>query len=294
MTTPTAAKRTPAKSTSAKETPVVETPEEIKETQETPETPEETNQEVNRIPDVLSENAILADFCRRYLEIFDEITQYNKEVLSTSNDEWTPGKVLEKSRELGRPAQGEPNKEVKAALETYEELVNNTAKARRALLDITANAIGITLSATAVRDPETEAPLREKRKFAITLGDQLATISKLTTDESASAAVTEFLKNSPLPAIGRDQTRTFGEDVKATPKYRVTVTVSRDGNVLVSEDGFTKTGHALVKLYERGKAPKSDTLRTAWENAGNTPEKTVTNPVEFDDNGLHYVISKKN
>jgi hypothetical protein len=249
-----------------------------------------------RIPTALSRNSILADFCAQYLTVFDEISNYNREVLAEKDSEWNASKVLEKAREFARPTEKgvEPKQDIKKAIEDYERLVDALALARRSVLDITSKELGITLSATADRNPETEAPLKEHRKLAIEIGTQLSMIAKMTTDETASNAVTEFLSQNPLPAIGRDQARSFGDNEKATPKYRVHVTVSdKDGNVKVDEDGFTKTALALTKFYERGKAPKSDNLREVWEKAGNTPEKTVTNPVEFTDNELSFVITKK-
>lgn len=278
----TARKSTPAKAT-AEKPENVETPE-VVETQEKP-----------RIPEALSNNSILAEFCRQYLAVFDEISEYNKEVLAERDAEWNAGKVLEKARELGRPADANTpaNQDIKNALEAWEKLVNETARARKSVLDTTSKVLGITLSATSERNPETEAPLKEKRKIAFEIGTQLSNIAKMTTDENASAAVVEFLANSPLPAVGRDQTRNFGDNEKATPKYRVNVTVSKDGNKLIDEAGFTKAALALTKYYERGKSPKADKLRGMWESAGNSPEKTVTSPVEFQDNGLHYVITKK-
>jgi hypothetical protein len=255
-------------------------------------TPEKNDK---RIPATLSRNSILADFCRQYLSVFDEISSYNSEVLAEKDSEWTAGKVMEKARDFASPENPADVKEnIKAVWEEFERAAAEHAKARKAVLEATSKELGITLSATTERNPEIEGPMKERRKLAIEIGTQLGTIAKMTTDEKASAAVTEFLAGNPLPAIGRDQTRTFGSDEKSTPKYRVHVTVSdKDGNVKVSEAGFTKAALALTKLYERGKAPKSDTLRDAWEKAGNSADKTVTNPVEFDDNELHYVITKK-
>jgi len=251
-----------------------------------------------RIPNLLSKNSILGDFCQRYIDVFDEITEYNKEVLAERDSEWNAGKVLEKARELARPTDKNvaPNDEIKSAIEAYENAVNALAQARKSVLDRTSKELGITLSATADRNPEIEAPLKEKRKVAIEIGTQLSMIAKMTSDENASEAVTTFLSENALPAIGRDQTRTFGNDGKSTPKYRVHVKVTKDGQEVVSEDGFTKAALALTKPvlgYERGKAPKSDVLREVWEKAGNTGEKTVAPTVEFDDNGLHFVITKK-
>jgi hypothetical protein len=249
-----------------------------------------------RIPEAFSKNSILKDFCAQYLKVFDEISNYNREVLAEKDSEWNAGKVLEKAREFARPTEKgvEPKQDIKKAIEAYENAVNALAQARRSVLDITSKELGITLSATADRNPELEAPLKERRKLAIEIGTQLNMIAKLTTDEAASAAATKFLDQNPLPAIGRDQARSFGDSEKATPKYRVHVVVKdKDGATKVEEDGFTKTALALTKFYERGKALKSDDLREAWEKAGNSPDKTVTNPVEFTDNDLHFVISKK-
>jgi len=290
MTAP-AAKTTPAKATSSKA--VAEDT-----TSEATATENGEATEKNRIPNLLANNSILGEFCKKYLGIFDEIAEYNKAVLAEKDSEWNANKVMEKAREFSRPTDKntKPNADVKKLLDAYENLINETARARKAVLDATSKELGITLSATADRNPEMEAPLKEKRKVAIEIGTQLSMIAKMTSDENASSAVTEFLASNPLPAIGRDQTRSFGDDGKSTPKYRVKVEVSKDGNVLLSEDGFTKAALALTKPvfgYERGKAPKSDSLRGAWEKAGNTPEKTVQDTVEFEDNGLHFKITKK-
>ncbi|MFY3741609.1 MAG: hypothetical protein HMLIMOIP_002067 [Candidatus Nitrosomirales archaeon] len=288
MTAPSTAKKTSAKA-NLSETVKSETPE--TETQS-----ETVKTEAPRVSEILSTNAILADFVRQYLEVFDEISNYNKEVLAEKDAEWTSGKVLEKGRELARPTDkdAKPDTEVKTAIEAFESLVNEMNKARKNALDIVSKRLGITLSATAERNPEIEAPMKEHRKFAVEIGTQLEVMAKMLSDEKVSSAISEFLNNFPLPAIGRDQVRTFGSDEKATPKYRVHVSVfDKDGKEIVSEDGFTKTVLALPKYYERGKAIKSDTLRDVWEKAGNSTEKTVSPTVEFTDNELHFVITKK-
>lgn len=274
------------------ETPTTENVDETVEVSETPK---------NRIPDPIANNDLLRDFASRYLDGYDEIAAYNKAVLAEKTSEWNVGKVLEQARNFARPTdKNSPvNNTIKQALEKYESLVNEVAKARKNVLDLTSQELGISLSATSDRDPETEARLKDVRKTAIEIGTQLSMIAKMTasTNEEVSKAVDQLLAENPMPAIGRDQVRTFGDNGgKATPKYRVTVTVSKDGTQLESFDGFTKAALALTKPafgYERGSAPKSDKLRAAWEKAGNTPEKTVKDPVEFDDNGLHFVITKK-
>lgn len=288
MTTPTTAKKSTPATTKSEVKPDVKAPEntEVAEVKE-------------RIPAALAANPILAEFCNQFLSVFDEITAYNKQVLAEKDSEWNIPKVLEKARELGRPTDKnvKANENIAKALTAWEDLVNAVNVAKRNVLDATSKELGITLSTTAERNSETEAPMKERRRFAIEIGTQLGTIAKMTTNEAASDAVTTFLAENPLPAIGRDQARTFGADEKSTPKYRVNVVVTnKDGEKVVDEAGFTKAALALTKPavgYERGKAPKSDTLREAWEKAGNSAETTVTNPVEFDDNNLHFVISKK-
>lgn len=294
MTNPTAAKKTAASRVTEKnETPVVE--EKISSETSVVDTPE-AEKEVNRIPETLADNPILSEFCKRYLDVLDEIAKYNEEVLAEKDAEWNPSKVLEKSKELANPTDANvpANADIKAARDEWEKIVGQAALARKKVIETTAKALGITLTVTTERDAETEEGLKQKRKLAVAIGTQLSTIAEMTTDKDASAAVTTFFEKNPLPAIGRDQVRSFGSDGKSTPKYRVHITVSdKDGNVKVSEDGFTKTALALPKYYERGKALKSETLRKAWEAAGNTPEKTLVDPVEFDDNDLHFVIKKK-
>jgi hypothetical protein len=299
MTTSATAKTPAAKSTPAAKTSPVTDEKSDNAVVESPAVvaTEKTETPKNRIPDALNANPILAEFCRQYLNILDEIADYNKAVLAEKSSDWTSSKVLEKSRELSRPTDKnvKPKAEIKTALEAYEDLVNKVAQARKKLLDVTSAELGITLSATSERNPELEAPLKEKRKHATEIGNQLGMIAKMTNDTESSDAVNNFLENNGLPAIGRDQVRTFGADgVKSTPKYRVNVTVAdSDGNVKAEEAGFTKIALAITNLYERGKAPKADTFREVWEKAGNSPEKTVTNPVVFEDNNLTYTITKK-
>ncbi len=253
----------------------------------------------SRTPKLLEENTILGSFCQRYLDILDEIAAYNKAVLAERDDEWSPAKLVEQARKFASPDDAKNIKpEIKNALDKWESLISEATKAKKLLLEATANELGIKLTNTAERDQNVEAPLKEKRKIAFTIGSQLSQIAEMTNDPEASNAVLTFLSNNPLPVIGRDQVRAFGnESGGSTPKYRVTITITnKDGQVLLTEDGFTKTAAALSKPvfnYERGKSPKSDVLRAAWEKAGNSPEKTTVNPVEFDDNDLHYVISKK-
>ena len=250
-----------------------------------------------RISPVLFRNPILGDFCSRYLASIDEIAEYNTEVLAAKDADWTPTKVMEKARELGRPTSGEANESIKSALIAFEEAATALNLARRSVLDATAKELGITLSATAERNSETEAPLKEKHKFAAVIGTQLKAISDMTTDEKSKAEVAAFLEANPLPAVGRDQARSFGADEKTTPKYRVTVVVkNNNGEEVLREDGFTKAALSLTKIYPRGEAPKADKLRLMWENAGNSAENPAAVPVvEFNDEkaNLHYTLTKK-
>lgn len=249
-----------------------------------------------RIPEGLLANPILADFCRQYLSVADLVSTYNAEVVAAKSSDWNATKVLEESKRLAEPADANipANENIKAARKTWSDAVDMMNRAKRAVIEMTAAELGISLSSTVERNAETEAPLKEKRKLANEIGNQLTAIAKMTSDASASELVTTFLTANPLPVVGRNQVSTFGEAEKATPKYRVNVQViDQDGNVRVNEAGFTKAALALTKLYERGTSPKSDVLRKAWETAGNTPETTVVDPVEFDDNDLHFVISKK-
>lgn len=290
MTTSTTAK----KATQPKETPAPVVNEE--KVSDTSVVAEETPKQ--RIPQALLDQSLLADFCTRYLDAFDKISAYNKEVLASKDAEWNPSKVLVKAQELGNPtdANVQPDTDIKAALTEWENAVNVMNVARRKVVTITASKMGITLSSTAERDPQKEEALKEMHKTAVVIGTQLSMLAGLTTDANAASAVQEFLTENELPAIGRDSTRNFGESGgKATPKYRVTVEVFKNEKSLLKAAGFTKTAAELSKPefgYERGEQLKSDDLRKAWEAAGNSSEKTVTNPVEFEHNNLKYVITK--
>lgn len=297
-TAPTATNKTAAKSTQTVKADTkpeaVETKPEIAETAETTKT-EPTG--MDRIPESLRDNSILRDFFARYLGVVDEIADYNKVVLAEKNSEWTAAKVLEKSVELASPtdANVKANDKVKKARETFERLSSELSKARKEVINVTAEALGITLSNVADRDAAVEAPLKEKRKLAAEIGSQLSMIASMTNDKTAASAVEKFLNDVPLPAIGRDQARSFGnESGTSTPKYRVTVKVTdMDDNVKLEADGFTKTALGLTKFYPRGEALKADKLREVWEAAGNSGDKTVKNVVEFTDNDLKFTITKK-
>lgn len=250
----------------------------------------------NRIPEILNV-PILSGFCNQYLTVLDEVAEYNKLVTAADNAEWTPGKILAKSREFARPADNDvtPDTEILAALENWEKLVSEVAAARTALLNTTAEKLGIQLSAVVERNTETESELKEKRKVAVEIGTQLSMFAKMINDEEASKAVLSFLAANPLPSVGRNQSRSFTDAGASTPKYRVTVEVSKDDKVLFTADGFTKASLALPKLnvYPRGESPKREDFQKVWEAAGNSPEKTVKDTVEFEDHGLHFKIVKK-
>ena len=257
----------------------------------------ENTEDANRIPDVLASNPIFTEFCNRYLAAFDEITEYNKIVLAERDSEWNSSKVLAKARELGNPDSGDADTDIKPVFDEYEAALTAFNKAKKSLIEKTAEKLGIKMSAVADRDPATEGPLKEKRKLATEIGTQLTSIAGMTQDKATSEAVTEFFAKFPMPAIGRDSVRTFGEGSGSTPKYRVLVSVkNKDGQYLLQDEkGFSKTALKLTQPvfgYERGKALKSDKLREAWEGAGNTAEKTTVNPVVFEDNELTYEIRK--
>lgn len=253
---------------------------------------------VQRIPEYLANNSILGNFCEQYLSALDAISAYNKEVLAAKSDTWNSHKVFEKAREMARPTDNKikPVADVKSALENFERLLDEMNKARKAVVDVTSKELGITLSVTAERNPEIEAPLKEKRKLAATIGTTMSQIAGMTTDKEATDAVTEFLANNPLPAIGRDQVSTFGDNATpATPKYRVNVKVTKDGEQLMDEDSFTKAALKLSQPafgYDRGQSLKSDKLREVWEKAGNSPTNSVS-PVVFQDNGLEFTLTKR-
>lgn len=248
-----------------------------------------------RISSVLSRNPLLADFCRQYMEIFDTVSAYNKEVLAEKTSEWNTSKVLEKARQFASPENAEETKpEIKEAWNSWESAVQAMNLAKRNVLELTAKELGITLSSSGERDPEVEGPLKEKRKLAFEIGMQLKSMLGIIQDDKLKGAISDFLENNPLPAVGRDQARSFGNEGPATPKFRVHVSVfDADGNEKVSADGFSKAALELPKFYPKGEAIKADKLRAAWMAAGNTTENTVTNPVEFSDNDLRFVITKK-
>ena len=260
---------------------------------ETPET-ENVETEKPRIPEGFDTNPIIKTFAEDYLKKSDLIAEYNKSVLQRNDSEWNAKKVLDKSKEFASP--DDPSKivqNVKTARDAFEAAAAELSKKRAELIAITAKELGIELSSTAERDPEKEEQLSEERKVAIVLGEQLKMMATVSPDKSFNTMVEEFLAANPLPAIGRDQVRSFSETKGTTPKYRVTITVTnKDGHELVKEKGFTKTALTVSKHYPRGEGIKADKIRQAWEAAGNTADKTVVEPVEFIDNDLTFSIVK--
>lgn len=288
----------------------VELPEEnVSEENVSETTPEENVSEVvsetvedenpaNRIPEIFAANPMFTSLVTQYLSVYDEIAGYNKTVIAEKSDsEWTTGKLLAEARKLASPDEGDPNVDIKSVYDTFERINIELAKARKAVVDATAKFKGISLSSVAAeRDPAKEEELKEKRVPAIDIGKNMAMMAGLLNDKEASEAIKDFLGKYQLPAVGRDQSRNFAESGGSTPKYRVRVEVIKNGEVLLTEDGFAKTGLALTQPvfgYERGKALKSDALRTAWESVGNSGDKTVQNVVEFEDNGLLFRITDK-
>ncbi len=250
----------------------------------------------DRIPGPLAKQAIFVEFLSRYLDGYDEISAYNSKVLTEKDPEWNSYKIMDKAKELARPASGEANEDIKKVLEQWESLVSEVNRAKQEVLKVTSKELGIEYNATGERDLELEASLKEKRKVGINIGQQLVELSKLTVDPKVKDALTSFLKEYEMPAVGRNQTHSFSADGSTgAPKYRVKVTVVRqeDGEELFTEDGFTKTCAALTKFYDRGKALKPEAFRKVWEGAGNSMGNTVQPVVDFTDNGLVFTITQK-
>lgn len=288
MTAPTTSKR------SNKTEPETATMEDTSSVEETVSPVEET--ETETVPELLNSNPIFAAMCSRYLDIAKSLAEYNASVLSEKDSEYSPRNLINKAQELGNPtdANVKANEAIKTALNEWEELVIKARQARANLIEVTAKELGIAAPTTVERDPEVEAKLRDDRKTAFEIGTQLKMIVGFTNDQNTTDVVMNFLEQNPLPAVGRDQSRNFAAEAVNTPKYRVTVTaVNGNGDEVVRESGFSKAAQALSKFYDRGQGIKPDALRTVWESAGNTPEKTVQDSVTTEDNGLTITITKK-
>jgi hypothetical protein len=256
-----------------------------------------------RIPAFLKKNSMFNEFITRFLKTYDDISAYNKEVLAEKTDGWTASKVLEESKKLSENEDATKIvASVKEARDAFESVAAELAKARRNLIEVTSKELGITLSAVGgERNSEIEEPLKLARKEALEIGKQMNLFAGMTQDAAIKEEVTKFFATYDLPAVGRNQTTTFGsESSTTTPKYRVNVTITNaEGEVLMEKSGFTAASLNNTSFYERGKALKSDKMRAAWEAAGNTPDNTVTSPVVFTDEGaadvgtLTYTITKK-
>jgi hypothetical protein len=256
--------------------------------------------EVSPIPAALNSNPILVSFCQQYLDVIAPITEYNNSIFKKSNSEWDRHKLLAEAKKLGSPmdANEEAVPAIKEAFEVYENVLASLAVVRADLVNITAKHLGVSLETLGgERDETKEADLKEKRKFAFGLGETLKQMALYSADKASSEAVNKFLKNNELPAVGRQQTTSFTtESTTATPKYRVKVTVAKEGHTIGEFDGFSKTAIAMTGAaygYPKGEALKADKLRQAWEAAGNGPSSTVNPTVEFEDNGLTFTLTQK-
>lgn len=255
----------------------------------------DVNKKDTRIPTALRAG-ILGGFAATYLQVVDEIAEYNKQVLAEKNSEWNAAKVLTKSEEFARPTDGsEANKDILEAREAWEELVTQVNLARRELIEKTSAVLGISLGAIADRDAAAEERLKEDRKKAVAIASNLETMSKMMAGDDSDVIKT-FLENNSLPQVGRDGSKTFGSDTPTTTKWRVTVEVKKGDTVLGTFDGFTKAGLAMTKPefgYARGEALTSEQMREVWESK-NKDKDNITEPVvEFTHNDLHFTITKK-
>lgn len=257
-------------------------------------------EEISRIPDSLASNPILADFANKYLEVVDLIAEYNKSVLTPAKSEWTNAKLNEAGRKLARPddpkLKGNPDLlKLLVAMENAQDALN---LARKSFFDGVADKLGVVRDTTAERDLEKEAELKNKRSFASTIGTQLSQIASLTSDTEASAAVESFLNENKLPAVGRNSVTSFGGENpgKGTPRYRVSIRIEKDGNVLLEKgEGFTKTAAALSRPefgLEKEQRPTAEDFRNVWEKAGNSGDNPAATPeVVFENHGLTYTLS---
>jgi hypothetical protein len=284
----------------AKTTTVADNNNDVVEEVNIPEVEETELSENDKLLAQLGTNPILADFANKYLDIYNEIAKYNAEVLASKDSEWNIGKVLAKANEFAKPTPDsgvKADSEILSLMKSYEELLIEVARAKKAVVDATAKKLGITLSATTERDPIREEALKDKRGTAVVLGKRLNDIAEMFSDKEMSDAIAKFLTNNPLPSVGRQSSHSFTDNGgKGTPKYRVKVEVFKGDEKLADFDGFTKAGTSLSNPmfgYKRGESLKADKFREAWEAAGNSSEKTVKNVVEFGDNGLKFVLTKK-
>ncbi len=255
---------------------------------------------VSPIPDVLNSNPILVNFCQQYLDAIVPITEYNDSLFKKSNTEWDRHKLLAEAKKLGRPmdANEKAVPEILESLKKYENAVEALSVIKAELVGVTAKHLDVSLeSMGGEKDEAKEAELKEIRKHAFGLGDILKQMAVFSADKESTAAVNEFLAANALPAVGRAQFTSFtAESAVSVPKYRVKVTVAKEGHVIGEFDGFSKTAIAMtnaVYSYPKGDALKADKLRAAWEAAGNGPSNTVKPIVEFEDNGLTFTLTQK-
>jgi hypothetical protein len=244
-----------------------------------------------RIPEVLRSEMIISAMLTNYLRYTDEIAQYNADVLKRTDGEWTPNKLLAKAKEWARPIQGDPDSDALAVVQALEKAQSTLNAARQQVVKFTADKMGVSLSNVTERDSEREVPLKQNRIKAVEISKQMDAFRQNVEDTDAGSALGQFLKDFPVPQVGREGKFDPTDTATGAPKYRVRVEVFRGDERLLSENGFTKTALALPKYHARGQAPKSDKLREVWEAAGNTSDNVVQPVVQWENAGLRYVIT---
>lgn len=253
-----------------------------------------------RLPDVKG-NTIIQDMMIEYLSTVDEISTFNDKYVETEKDPDapTPWKMLGKAKDLEREAGSrdslrESDPEVATLLDDWDTVNAAVTDQKDRIGQYMAQRLGIELSPEKPKAPEHEVnSLKDKRTQAANKARTMAMFVQSSSDSQLNTILGEFLERHKLPEVNRRGEWAATGTSAGAYKYRVDVTASRNGEVLFTEKGFVKAAQAAAKLHGRGNKPQPQQFRTAWENAGNTPENTVQASVSFTHDGVDYAVSKR-
>lgn len=230
----------------------------------------------------------------QYLGHVQAINEFNVPFLAdepTDDSKFTVRKGMATAKEW---AERNKNADTTAQelLSDYQTALDSVQDARRKVAEYVAKSLGVTLTVEREK-PDADAVQEigtKHRKPAKDLLELLAQLGKYS--PSDGPIINEILEANPLPQVGRRGSLSVGDE-SSTPKYRIKITVEKEGKIVQDGEGITKTLMVLNSKKNtihsnKENVPTADQFRKAWESGDKE------NPVKFtttDD--VTYTISKK-
>lgn len=233
-------------------------------------------------------NDVVAGMANDMLAEIQAVSAFNAKYMEPERDPNAPTQA-----KMVTQARDETTPEILELVNKYDAALTAVNQARETLANSMARKLGVTLAREVPKPEDVElTQVKSQRQRAVDIAKVLEKMASLT----AAEGVAEFLKANPIPEVLRKGSYDPTAETSGTPKYRVTVTATRDGQEILTRtdgQGFTKAAQYSRKFHEKDKALAAPDFRKAWEAAGNTVEKTVQSPVTFEHDGVQYSISKR-